>query len=98
MASTAPAAFMIEVRFEPRDDGGLRALCDKVPNFLLSHSDPQLVRLDVIPALKVILSDMFGMPMDVRELSEIGQQDGSAPVMPAHLCGRQNYVGLSKAN
>ena len=101
MASRAPlSAFIIQVAFEAREDGGLRATCEKVPNFFLSHSDPELVRADVVPALSVILSDMFGVPMQVEPLRDLedARGDDVEHMMPAHLCNRQNYVGISQRN
>ena len=86
--------FEIEVRFEPRDDGGLRATCQEVPGFFLSHSNPERVRSDVGPALKVILSDMLGIPVDVERLSSLAAERDDAMTLQAHLCDAQRYVGL----
>jgi hypothetical protein len=97
MASKPPLGpFIIYVKFEAREDGGLRATCDKVPGFLLSHINHDLVRADVVPALEVILSAMYGVQMSVEPASEIGEEDQYT--MPAHLCGAQGYVGHSKTN
>lgn len=54
------------VRFERREDGGLIATCQQVPNFYLSHSDADAVSADVIPALETILSAMLGRQVAVR--------------------------------
>lgn len=35
-----------------RPDGGLRVTCNEVPGLLLSHSEPDLVMTDVLPALR----------------------------------------------
>jgi hypothetical protein len=97
MASRFPhGPFIIYVKFEMREDGGLRASCDKVPGFLLSHSNHGAVRSDVVPALEVILSEMYGVPMKVEPASEVGSEDQYE--MPAHLCGKQGYVGHSLNN
>jgi hypothetical protein len=88
--------FVINVNFERREDGGLRATCDKVPTFFLSHSDPDLVVADVVPALRVILTAMFDAPMDVEALSDIADARNVGSAIPAHLCSPQSYVGLSR--
>jgi hypothetical protein len=94
MASHAPAGpFILNVTFETREDGGLRAYCDKVPGFVLSHKDAVLVMADVVPALQIILSAMYGQEMTVAPAQEMSQ-DHTA-MMPAHLCGAQQYVGVS---
>lgn len=99
MASVSPKAnFMIEVLFEKREDGGLRARCDKVPNFYLSHSDPELVRADVEPALATILSDMFGLPVSVERLPDIDEALRDQPSFPAHLCNHGRYLGQTEAH
>jgi hypothetical protein len=45
---------VITLRLERRDDGGLRVLCDEVPGLVLSHSNPELVMADILPALRVM--------------------------------------------
>ena len=92
MASHAPhGPFIIYVKFDVREDGGLRASCEKIPAFLLSHTNHDQVRADVVPALETILSEMYGMPMTVALAAELGDEDQYG--LPAHLCGRQSYVG-----
>lgn len=94
MASRVPhGPFIIYVKFETREDGGLRATCEKVPAFRLSHINHDLVRADVVPALQTILTEMYQVPMRVQLASELGDEDQYS--MPAHLCGRQGYVGLT---
>jgi hypothetical protein len=98
MASRPPQGpFILYVTFEPRDDGGLRAYCDQVPGFILSHQNAKLVEADVEPALSFILSEMYDQPMEVRRATAFGEDDVFTPIMPAHLCGTQ-YVGLSRHN
>ncbi len=92
MASRPESPVIVKVRFESRDDGGLRAYSDSVPGFVLSHRDADLVRADVEPALETILSAMYGMPMRVLKATHV---DDDAFNMPAHLCGPVPYVGLS---
>lgn len=99
MASKAPLGpFILHVIFEPREDGGLRARCDKVPNFLLSHSDPELVRADVEPALETILSEMFGHQMKVERLRDLDEALHSQLSFAANLCKQENYVGHAEAH
>lgn len=95
MASRPKGPFIVEVTFETRDDGGLRAYCDKVPGFILSHRDADLVLADVEPALETILSAMYEMPMKVRKAEHIGLEPD--PSLPAHLCGPAQYVGVLNA-
>lgn len=94
MASRAPSNFVIHVRFEPRNDGGLQAFCDKVPNFFLSHSDPEKVHADVEPALQVILSEMYGMPMQVTRLPEVDEVLDHQPPLP-HALKQESYLGTT---
>ena len=93
MASKAPSEFILHVIFEDREDGGLRAHCLDVPNFLLSHSDPELVRSDVEPALEIILSAMYGLPMTVRRVPELSEALGQQMPLP-HVIAAQSYLGL----
>jgi hypothetical protein len=93
VASKAPSEFILHVSFETREDGGLRATCADVPNFLLSHSDPELVRKDVEPALEQILSSMFGVPMEVKHLPELSEALEDQVPMPPYIRGAQSYVG-----
>lgn len=93
MASQYPSEFVLHVKFTTREDGGLRARCDKVPGFLLSHSDPDAVRADVIPALETILSDMFGMPMSVRRLPDIDEALNQQPPLRPPVYTDESYIG-----
>jgi hypothetical protein len=97
MASKAPEEFILYVIFEEREDGGLCARCPDVPNFLLSHKNPELVREDVEPALETILSDMYGVPMTVRRLPELSEALDHQIPLP-HICARQSYLGRIDAN
>lgn len=62
--------FKIVVRFQMREDGGLRAWSDDVPGFVLSHPDFQAVLDDVEPALEAILSAKYGVKIMVSPLVE----------------------------
>lgn len=95
MASQFPSECGLLVRFEPREDGGLIATCDQVPNFYLSHSDAEAVRADVIPALEAILSAMYGMPMVVRWLPAPDEALGKQIPMPSLVGGPQVYQGVA---
>lgn len=97
MASKAPATFVLHVRFEPRDDGGLRAYCDKVPNFFLSHSNAAKVHADIEPALQTILSEMYGMPMRVTRLPEVDEALDHQFVLP-HAVMQESYLGAVEAH
>ena len=95
MASRPKGLYILKVKFEARDDGGLRAYCDDVPGFVLSHRDPKAVLSDVEPALETILSAMYGMPVRVDTASRMGEDDAVA-VPPAHVCAA-SYVGMLQA-
>jgi hypothetical protein len=67
MASRAPnGPFILCVKFETRDDGGLRAYCDELPGFILSHENANAVMADVVPSLECILSAMYDCKMKVE--------------------------------
>ena len=95
MASQFPQECGLVVRFEPREGGGLVAKCDEVPNFYLSNSDAAAVRADVIPALEVILSAMYGMQMVVRELPRPEVSLGNQIPMPPLVGGALAYQGIA---
>ena len=96
VASQSPASFVLHVRFEDRDDGGLRTYCDKLPNFFLSHSDRAKVQADIEPALQVILSAMYGRAMSVRRLPELDEaMDHQIPL--AHTIMQESYLGAIEA-
>lgn len=97
MASRAPEQFVLHVRFEDRDDGGLRAFCDKVPNFFLSHSEPEKVLADVAPALETILSAMYGMQMRVTRLPEMDEALDHQMVIAATY-QQGSYLGSVEAH
>jgi hypothetical protein len=98
MASRSPQGpFVIEVVFEERDDGGLIAKCDKVPNFYLSHQDASLVIKDVQPALEAILSDMFGLPIRVTRLPDIDEALRRQPSFTPPLFHDAKYYGMAEA-
>lgn len=94
MASQFPTECGLIVRFEPRENGGLIATCDQVPNFYLSNADAEAVRADVIPALEVILSAMYGMPMIVEWLPAPDESLAKQIPMPPLVGGPQIYKGV----
>jgi hypothetical protein len=53
-------SWKIVVHFARREDGGLRAWCDEIPGFALSHTDIDAVLSDVQPALEGILTYQLG--------------------------------------
>ena len=64
-------SWKIVVHFERRTDGGLRAWCDEIPGFGLSHCDANAVLSDVQPALDGILSHQLGEPYKTTPLDDI---------------------------
>jgi hypothetical protein len=89
--ASRPSEFILYVHFEEREDGGLRARCPNVPNFFLSHSDPELVKKDVEPALSTILSEMYGVAFEVRRVPELAEALEDQIPLP-HICA-QSYLG-----
>ncbi|TXN11355.1 hypothetical protein FV219_05450 [Methylobacterium sp. WL122] len=64
MAAERPhLSWKIVVHFERREDGGVRAWCNEVPGFVLSHGNADAVLADVQPALDGILTMQLGRPM-----------------------------------
>lgn len=79
MSTARPAgSWKIVVQFERRPDGGLRAWCDAIPGFALSHADVDALIADIQPALEVILTHQLGerfvtTPLeDIRAVLEAG--------------------------
>ena len=64
-------SWKIVVLFERRADGGLRAWCDAIPGFALSHRDADSVLMDVQPALDGILTYQLGEPYKTTPLCDI---------------------------
>lgn len=83
------------VHFASRDDGGLRAWCDELPGFVLSHSDAQAVIRDVEPALEVMLASKYGCPVKVYPLTppeRFGLTQELA--IPAFMIPQREYASL----
>lgn len=68
MRTDRPYKHAITVRFEKRDDGGLRAFCDDVPGFYLSGADPRAVLRDVVPAIEALMRRNVGLEVEVVPL------------------------------
>lgn len=93
MASAPREPFNIEVKFEHRDDGGLRAYSDSLPGFVISHEDPERVIAEVPPVLEVILSAMMQAKVRVTPTVDLAELIGlEAPMLPAYMCDRV-YMG-----
>jgi hypothetical protein len=94
--ASRPNEFIFYVIFEEREDGGLRVHSPQVPNFLLSHSDRELVLRDVEPALETILSEWYGVHMRVRRVPELSEALDHQIPMP-HVIA-QHYLGQIDAH
>ena len=94
MASICPPLPMnIDVRFEPRPDGGLRAYCDEVPGFVLSNRNPDVVIGAVEDVLQVILSEMMDCNVIVQRTVSVA--DARQHHLPAFLTDKPaSYVGI----
>lgn len=51
--------YEIVVKFQKRDDGGLRVWSEDVPLFALSGDDPKAVAANIIPVLEVMVAQML---------------------------------------
>ena len=83
----------ITVRFEQREDGGLRAWSEDIPGFILSHSDAQAVLEDVEPALEVMLSAKYECAVKVFRLTppEQFEMTHEFPI-PAFMIPQREYA------
>ena len=72
----------LTVRFASRDDGGLRAWCDDLPGFVLSHSDAQAVINDVEPVLEAMLAAKYGWRSWVNQRRNLKASSGYFVVRP----------------
>lgn len=85
--------FNVDVKFERRPDGGLRAWCDDVPGFVLSNANPDMVIAEVPEVLSVILSGMMNGKVSVTPTVDIAELLGLAdPTFPAFSQDRV-YIG-----
>lgn len=97
MAAERPLrSWKIVVHFERREDGGLRAWCDEIPGFGLSHADVEAVLADVQPALEGILTYQLGERYVTTPLCDIRamlERDGVIdPPKNNHLPDQVEYV------
>ena len=83
----------LTVRFSRRDDGGLRAWCDDLPGFILSHSDATAVMSDVEPALEAMLASKYGCPVKVYPLTPPEDFDLTLELpLPAFMIPQREYA------
>lgn len=68
---SASTSYKVRVCIEPREDGGLRAWSDDLPELVLSHADAEKVIADLPRAMEVILSERLGAPVQVEELANL---------------------------
>lgn len=90
-------SYRLVVQFERREDGGLRAWCDQVPGFTLSHRNVDAVLSDIQPALEGILSAQLGHPIITTPLSDFRSDLESCGVLdpkPQPIPDRQEYAAL----
>jgi len=53
----------LELIFGRREDGGLRVWSPTLRGFVLSHSNPFLVLLDIKPVMEVLVPLAMGLPL-----------------------------------
>lgn len=90
-------SYRIVVLFERREDGGLRAWCEQVPGFVLSHRNADAVLSDIQPALEGILSAQLGMQIITTPLSDFRSDLEACGVLdpqPRPIPDRQEYAAL----
>lgn len=99
MAIERPSrSWKIVVHFERREDGGVRAYCNEVPGFVLSHKDANAVLADIQPALDGVLSQQLGQPIVTTPLDDIRSFLESCGVLdPLHLPEHVEYVAQRAA-
>jgi hypothetical protein len=68
MIADRPFKEKVLVRFVKRDDGGLKAICDAVPGFYLSGSDPRDVLQDVAPTIEYLFKQNLKINVEVFPL------------------------------
>jgi hypothetical protein len=68
----APEKFKVTVRFERREDAGLRAWSPDLPGLVLSNANPAKVEADVQPALET----MIGARCGCQVLVEVEERRG----------------------
>ena len=64
-------SYKVTVCFERREDGGLRAWSEDLPELVLSHSDPAQVLADVEAAMRVILEHRLGGAVEIEPLESL---------------------------
>ncbi len=72
---SATPIYKVRVALEMRQDGGLRAWSDDLPELVLSHLDASAVLRDLPIALQTILSDRLGRTVEVSELLQLPERD-----------------------
>lgn len=83
----------LTVRFEKRDDGGLRAWCDDLPGFVLSHSNAEALIKDVEPALEAMLTAKYECTVKVYPLTQPERFDLAPETpMPAFMVPKREYA------
>lgn len=88
-------SYRLVVLFERREDGGLRAWCNEVPGFVLSHRNADAVLSDIQPALEGILSAQLGMQIITTPLSDFRSDLEACGVLdPQPIPDRQEYAAL----
>ncbi len=70
-------SYKVTVCFERREDGGLRAWSDDLPELVLSHSNPERVLEDVTHAIRVILEDRLGAAVEIEPLESLSPRHAS---------------------
>lgn len=92
-----PLPMKIEVHFERREDGGLRAYSHQLPGFAISHRDPDVVMEDVKVVLEVMLGEALDCPVAVLPMIDVADaiehRAAFSPVPGDHL----SYVGTPLA-
>lgn len=98
----------ITIKFNRRDDGGLRAHSDDIPEFYLASPNPQDVLDDVIPVMEKILQVNYNEELKIviasdldvvaKELGLVPQVDQSRQTQRETLGSAQaNYIGIKVA-
>jgi hypothetical protein len=68
MIKDRPFKAKVLVRFIKREDGGLQAICEAVPGFYLSGTDPRDVLEDVAPTIEYLFKQNLKINVEVHPL------------------------------
>lgn len=91
----------ITIKFDRRDDGGLRAHSDDIPEFYLASPNPQDVLDDIIPVIEKILKNNYREELKilvVSDLEAVARELGLAPQTNKDTQAQRETLGTAQAD